>query len=290
MRFIDAVEEFMLEKAVATSEQTQRWYRERLDYFVRGTGIEELVEFTPGLITRYLHANRHLAWATIDNYRRALSVFANWCYRRKFLVENPFDVLPKLKKTREHRPTTFTVAHIHAILDVARVSRFKERDVALVLTLLDTGIRIGEAANLELQDIDWEANLLHVDGKTGERDVPFSGKTKHALRIYIQRKRRAEGPERHVFVTHDGVALSAEQLSKHVSRLSKRAGVQGPKLGPHTFRHTFAHFYLMNGGDALSLQRMLGHTTTFMTATYARMQSTSLRALHAKHSPVKNLL
>ena len=232
MRFADAVEEYMLEKAIATSERTQGWYRERLDYFVRDTGIEQLEQFTPGLITRYLHANRHLAWATIDNYRRALSVFANWCFRRKLLDENPFDVLPKLKRTRDQRPTTFTVAHIHAILNVARSSQHKQRDVALVLTLLDTGIRIGEAANLELQDIDWEAMLFHVNGKTGERDVPFSGKTKHALRAYVLRKRRAVASERHVFVTYDGGALKAEQLGKHVSRLAKRAGVQGPKLGP----------------------------------------------------------
>lgn len=289
MRFTEAVEEFMLEKAIETSERTQTWYRERLQHFRRNTGITELDELTPGTITRYLHAYRHHARASVQNYRRALAVFANWCYRRKLLDDNPFEVLPPPKRQRNERPSVFTQAQVHAILREAKRGIRKERDAALILVLLDTGIRIGEAANLELDDIEWNDKMLRVHGKTGERDVPFCGRTKHALNLYVHRKRRAEPSERHVFVTHQGSPLSAQQLGQHVRRMAKRAGVTGPKLGPHTFRHTFSHYYLINGGDALSLQRLLGHTTPFMTANYARMQSTSLRLLHAKHSPVHNL-
>ena len=290
MRFSEAVEEFMLEKAIDTSEATQRYYEERLRYFQRDTGIEELESFTPSSITRYLHGKRHLSPASVLNYRRALSVFASWAYRRKLLDENPFDVLPKARKPRHERPSVFTSEQLAAIFHEAKKGPQGKRNIALLMLLLDTGIRIGEAANVELHDIDWDAKTMRVTGKTGEREVPFSGRTSYVLRTYLNRHRRAPLGEKHLFVTNQGRAHEAKQLSLAVRRVVKRAGVEGPKLGPHTFRHTFAHLYLLSGGDSLSLMRLLGHTTTFMTSQYTRMQSGSLKQLHERHSPVKNVL
>lgn len=289
MKYSEAVEEFLLEKAIETAEATQRYYRERLDLFQRDTGIEVLAELTPATVTRFLHGKRHLARASIENYRRAISVFAGWCYRRKYIDANPFEVLPKPRRGRNERPSTFTKEQLQSIITEAKSTRNAPRDTALVYMLLDTGIRIGEAAGLELSDIDWDDNLLLVDGKTGRRDVPFSKKTRFTLHTYVRRHRRAQPLEQRVFLTFDGRPLEAEQLSKHMRRIAVRAGVKGPKLGPHTFRHTFAHLYLLSGGDSLSLMRLMGHTTTFMTASYARLESSSLRQLHARHSPVKNL-
>lgn len=290
MKFSDAMEDFLYEKAIGTAEATQRYYAERLRYFQRDTGIQELHEFTPRLVARYFHTNRHLAPATIDNYWRGLSVFANWCYRRKLLNENPFDALPKPKRTRAERPSHFTREQVRAIVMEAKRSRNSKWLLALVMILLDTGVRIGEAANLLVPDVDWDKKLLVVNGKTGSREVPFSGKTKFALSTYVRKHRRALPSELHVFVNTRGVPQPAGRMSENLRRLAQRAGVEGPKLGAHTYRHTFAINYIKNGGDAYSLQRILGHTTMKMTSIYTRMNSEDLRLLHARHSPLRSLL
>lgn len=290
MRFSEAVEEFLFEKAIDTTQATQAYYRNCLRYFQDATGIEHLGEFTPTAITRYLHSKRDLARASVANYRRGLAVFARWCYRRKLVDEDPFDVLPRQRRDRNERPSTFTKEQVLAILAEAKAGQNAERDTALILTLLDTGIRVGEVSNLLLQDIDWKQSVLTVSGKTGERDVPISGKTKHALRKYVERARRAPISEHHVFVTREGAALTPDRIGMNLRRLAKRAGVTGPKLGPHTYRHTCAVNYIMAGGDAFTLSRLLGHSDIKTTAVYVRMSNADIKRMHARHSPVLNML
>ncbi len=78
------------------------------------------------------------------------------------------------------------------ILARCQRSRYPRRDVALVTLLLDTGLGIGEAIGLGLDDIDWTAGTLSVDGKTGPRvEFPFGRKSKAALKVYIDRERRS---------------------------------------------------------------------------------------------------
>ena len=120
--------------------------------------------------------------------------------------------------------------------------------------------------------------------------MPFSGKTKHALHKYVNRVRRADVSERRVFVTGDGAALTPDRIGMNLRRLAKRAGVSGPKLGPHTYRHTCAVNYIMAGGDAFTLSRLLGHSDIKTTSAYVRMNNVDLRRMHARHSPVKNML
>lgn len=290
MDYQEALDEFLLEKEIDTAPATQTFYRDNLTAFQEGSGIVHLEDFTPKTITTYVHSKKHLAPASIESIRRALSVFSNWLYRRRYIEENPFHVLPKPKRVINHRPSYFTKPQVQAIYSEARRSQNSKRDKALFLLLLDTGIRIGEAANLEVQDIDWRNKSIHVNGKTGPRDVPISTKTAYALRTYINQHRRARPREHHVFLTRAGKPQSGMHLSGHLRRLAQRAGIKGPKLGAHTYRHTFAVHYLKNGGDAFSLQRILGHTTMLMTSVYTRMTNDDLKSLHELHSPTKHLL
>jgi integrase/recombinase XerD len=89
-----------------------------------------------------------------------------------------------------------------------------------------------------------------------------------------------------LFVTRMGRPITRSRLLKILSAIGRRAGVM--KVTVHRFRHTFAVNYLWNGGDAYSIQMMLGHSTMEMVKTYLALAQADLDANHLQASPVSN--
>lgn len=80
------------------------------------------------------------------------------------------------------------------------------------------------------------------------------------------------------------------RVRRTISRYGKRAGIEGVRVSPHTLRHTFAVFYVRNGGDSFSLQEILGHTTLEMTRNYVHLARRDIAEQHKKFSPMEGLL
>jgi integrase/recombinase XerD len=85
------------------------------------------------------------------------------------------------------------------------------------------------------------------------------------------------------------VRFGARGVQQVFKRLKARAGVPG-RCSPHSLRHTFARSYLVNGGDAFSLQRILGHATLDMVKRYVALADTDLAQRHRAASPADRLL
>ena len=170
---------------------------------------------------------------------------------------------------------------------VQRIIRFKpkgrnlSRAYLFALLLLDTGLRLAEALNLKWDDIDLENLLVSVVGKGGKhRAVPISLEGRKVLFRWKQQSKFD-----HVFATRNGTLPTQRNLGRDFALLGERAGVQGVRFSPHTFRHTFAVSYLRAGGNVLYLQRILGHSTLEMTSRYTRSLGTDdLQAVHDRLS------
>ncbi len=96
--------------------------------------------------------------------------------------------------------------------------------------------------------------------------VPFGGRAAKLLQRYLYYFRAEPVIVDRFFLCLDGTSMSENTIKLIFARLAKKAGV--PRLHIHLLRHTFATRYLMNGGDAFSLQRILGHSTLEMTRRY----------------------
>ncbi len=162
------------------------------------------------------------------------------------------------------------------------------RDYVLLLLLLDTGMRLRECVAIELDDLDLEHRCIHLRPevtKTREgRTVFVSTETVAELKGYL--KTRGSVATRRLFISWDEAALSTDTVHGRISQYAATAMV---KATPHALRHTFARMYLMGGGDAFSLQQLLGHRDAASTAVYARLWSRDLQALHDRHAPVARL-
>ena len=289
MDWHEAVEEFLLEKQMSCRPRTVSYYRERLMYFQRATRITDTSQLTTRVAAKYHEKIADLAPQTVHNYLLAVKTFCGWLVRRGVLESNP---IPRLMRAnlRRSKPSGLTDAQVRACLASARLSAAPERNLCILYMLLDTGMRAGELCGLNLGDVDYASKTVTVDGKTGERVIPVSSRTLSSIRRYVNSHRVAGIRETALFTTKDGARISPNWLCHTLHRFAKKANIpKDVKVGPHTYRHTFALGYIRNGGDPFSLQRILGHSNMDMVSTYLRMEGTALSEAHGKFSPLRQL-
>ena len=161
-----------------------------------------------------------------------------------------------------------------------------ERNRAIILVLMDTGIRASELCEMRIHQADLRNKRLTVLGKgSKERTIPFSARTAQALWHYLTlRGDRSAGDFLFAMLTEG--PLDRDDLRKTLIRIGQRAGVG--HVNVHRFRHTFAINYLRNGGDPWSLQMMLGHSTMEMVKNYLALAQADLEKNHKIASPVDN--
>ncbi|MGQ0601061.1 MAG: tyrosine-type recombinase/integrase [Anaerolineales bacterium] len=164
------------------------------------------------------------------------------------------------------------------------------RQYAIIMLMLDTGLRIGEVAELRLPNLNLDHRQLKAMGKgQKERVVPFGQRTAQALVRYIQLRRAT--PRRsevnQVFLAPDGEPMSRSSL-EHVIRRPRIAS-DIPRLHAHLLRHTFAVNYLSNGGDLHTLQLILGHESLIVTQRYLQLTNNFIQARYETSSPMDKL-
>jgi len=182
------------------------------------------------------------------------------------------------------------VQQLLAAVDFSKVEGY--RDYVIILTLLDTGLRVSELCSLRLSNLWLEDGVLKVTGKGNkERLVPIGRQIQRILWRYINRHRPEPAMPNcdFLFLTKDGRPLTKDRVEKIIGHYGKKAGLQGVRCSPHTLRHTAAITFLRNGGDVFSLQRMLGHSSLEMTRRYCDIADIDLKKAHMTASPVDNL-
>jgi site-specific recombinase XerD len=224
---------------------------------------------------------------TLLNYHTGLSALWTWAYAQGFAREH---ILRQIERPNPGRRTIqpFSEADIRLLLSAAAASRaHQDRNRAIILLMLDTGLRAEELCEALIQDADLKNRSLHVFGKGDhERFVPFSPRTAQSLWKYLAGRKGASQADP-LFLTSNGTPLDRHRLCKQIASLARRAGVQDAH--PHRFRHTFAIFYLRNGGDPYTLQIILGHSTMEMVKKYLALARSDLAAAHRIASPVANM-
>jgi len=274
------------------SPRTLEYYRERLTGFAvfLGAGYPGLPpgEVTSAVVREFVTWTRERTSPATANHGLAVlrRMFA-FLVAEGFLQKNPCATVSKLAEERRLLET-FTKEQVRAILATCGRDFYGMRDRAILLTLLDTGLRASELCSLSLSDVDWTNQTFRVFGKgSRERSVPFGQAVRSALSSYLAKRGDADGP---LFVNHYAEPLNRYRLRELVRRRSESAGIQGVRCSPHTFRHTCAVSFLRAGGDTFTLQRLLGHTSQAMTARYCEsLSAEDVREQHRLHSPADAL-
>ena len=231
-----------------------------------------------------------LSCFTIHQGIRIIRSFGNWLYKRGYTEAHLFKELelPKLKKRVIE---TLTEDEIAKILDcINQKTVLGARDYALVVLGLDTGIREGEMSGLRMRNVNLDMGQMKVLGKGNkERFVPFGHTAAEALRCYIDLHRPEPfySEDDYVFLSNGQVQLSGNGIVQIMRRLVQRSGVQ--RLHCHLLRHTFAVTYLINGGDIVTLQMILGHEDLETTRIYLQLAQSHVTLQHNRFSPMDKM-
>lgn len=220
--------------------------------------------------------------ASIGNAIAGLKVFTRWLVAEDHLRTDP---LARLRKPRTVAPPIRPMDEDHVRALLGTMPRSMR---ALVIVLLDTGLRISEALDLRIDDVG--PGFIRVrHGKGGrERLVPFGKVADATLRRYLSKERRVpvvSGSDR-VFLNDRGGPLRPEVVRRAMRAAGRASGVDGIRVSPHTLRHTFARAFIVNGGGELALQQILGHRDLSMVRRYVALAGSDLAAIHAGASPM----
>ena len=273
------------------SPRTVEWYEQRLGVLAAFAAQHEL---TPSNTARQdLRAFLGSLPPTItpptrNGYRRAVRAFFSYLVREGELPANPAADVERVKETRRE-PPVLSPEQLQALLRQPRRSTLLgARDYALLVLLADTGARIAEVLGIRLGQVNWEQSVITVLGKgSRERLIPFGAQARHALRRYLDRRGEADGHDL-LFVTRNGRRLTRHQVHKRMAAYARAAGIQG-RCSPHILRYSFAVSWLRAGGDVITLQRVLGHSSLTMVNHYAVLASADIQAAHRRLSPVDRL-
>lgn len=227
----------------------------------------------------------------IHGLGRAIRSFSTWAYEEGYTDDNVMRRL-KLPQLPNTFPEPLREDEIQRVLTASLDSTIERlRNFAILILFLDTGIRLDELVNLRLSKVDFAIGEMTVFGKgRKERKVPIGAQAKKALIDYITRTRpEPVNPqdEDRLFLNADGFAITHETVEQMFRRVKKAADV--PNFHPHACRHTFSVQYLVNGGDAFSPQKILGHTSLEMTRKYVNLASGDVKEKHRRFSPMDNL-
>ena len=251
------------------SPRTVEWHEQSLKWL----GVEQPTETDlRDFVLRMRAAG--LKASSVNCRIRSANAYLNWS-------GSPLRV-PKLKED-SYVPATYSKTQIQAIVRWRPRAFYQRRSHELMLTLLDTGIRIGEALALCVKDCNLDDLLLTVTGKgRKQRVIPFSMELRRSLAKFILDF--YPHPHQFVFRTKQGRRLSNRNAFRDIRSLCDRLGFPAPKRTVHATRHTFATEYLRRGGSLFHLQKVLGHTSLEMVRRYANLMTEDLQAVHERVS------
>jgi integrase/recombinase XerC len=235
--------------------------------------------------------------ATIARKLATLRSFYKFLVKRNHISSNPV-VGIRTPKQEKRLPQFLEYEDIKRLLETPPAdSWLGARDRAIMETLYSTGIRVSELVSLNLDDVDFLGEVVHIRGKgKKERICPISSSVLQIIQHYMEfRNKRAQHNGNFdckvLFVNKHGKRLSTRSVRRKMDKYLKMAGLD-PSISPHTLRHSFATHMLNRGADLRSVQELLGHQSLSTTQVYTHLTTKKLKdvytAAHPREKAVSN--
>lgn len=319
MKLTHAITGFLIHKsAEGKSPRTLAGYRRQLHLLAQRLDNPDVRDLdTPALAAhldwlrnqykpiRKNHDTAPLSPKTLRNHWITLRSFITWA-----MVELAIpDIIKPIRAPEYQLPQIepLTRAEVRALLSVvdrtepavtAARRAFTQRrpsarrDRALILLILDTGIRASELTRLDVADANLAAGDVTIRPhgsarKSHPRILAISPPTRKAIWRYLAQDRPDATATEPLLLSRDGHRLERNNIRFLISRLGKRAKIK-KAVYPHRLRHTYAITYLRNGGDIYTLQRTLGHASLETVKRYLKIAHIDIKTAHARASPVAN--
>lgn len=288
---LDLRREFLDELQGANrAASTVWWYEVRLEFFEREMGLTWLSDITRPTFNNYLlrlragnlpdSRKKNLSDAYVANHWRAITSFLKWCRRRGYQVDpGLFEsdgyrerMAIKQPEVDEKETPRFSADEVEGLRAAATAKG--ARDALLIELLLQTGIRLSEAAAITLDDFQGPNLRIRKSKKRKMRWPPLPSSLRRQVAAYVAG--RDPSGDQHLFLRSDGKPLSWRGIESVLDRIHRMAGVEGLT---HKYRHTFAYEWLRrNPGQIEKLREIMGHEDFKTLRRYATFKKEDLAA------------
>jgi integrase/recombinase XerC len=231
--------------------------------------------------------------ATIARKLATLRSFYKFLVKRNRVSSNPV-VGIRTPKQEKRLPRFLEYEQIKCLLETPPSDTWLgARDRAIMETLYSTGMRVSEVVAINLDDIDFLGEVVHIRGKgKKERICPISSSVLQIVQHYMEfRNKRAQlngnFDGKVLFVNKHGKRLSTRSVRRKMDKYLKIAGLD-PAISPHTLRHSFATHMLNRGADLRSVQELLGHQSLSTTQIYTHLTTGKIKEVYSSAHPREN--
>ena len=270
-------------------------YREDLNIYIDfliKRNVDSLSKTTKEEIINFMlyQKDRGLSVNSVARRLAAIKMFYRFLVRERILKIDPTSLIdsPKLWKKI---PETLSLNEVDSLISQPNIrERQGIRDRAILEALYATGMRVSEAVNLKVDNVNLDIGFLRYIGKgSKERVIPLGKKAIGSLRRYLLQSRpqllgSAKKDLEFLFLNRFGKKISRQSLWKIIKRYAKEARIK-KTIMPHILRHSFATHLLERGADLRSVQEMLGHANISTTQIYTHINKERLKSIHKMFHP-----
>lgn len=231
---------------------------------------------------------KHNSMRTLARSLAAIRQFYNFVSDTMGDIENPTTKIetPQIEKTL---PDYLTRKEIERLFkSISEDEPFELRDKTIFELLYSCGLRISEAVELVVSDVDFENRYIKVKGKgSKERLIPVGKEAIRLLKKYINESRPdiiGSRSSEYFFISKKGSMLNRRSVWRLIKGYVERTDIK-KNITPHTLRHSFATHLIERGADLRTVQELLGHTDISTTQVYTHLVSKQLKEIHKKFHP-----
>lgn len=218
------------------------------------------------------------AQITLARKLSAAKSFFKYLKREDILKKNPAEDIES-PKIPEKEPCYLNNEEYQRLIQFVKNTAtpyYRLRDIAIVITFLNTGVRLSELVGLTLNDVDLYSRSIKVHGKGNrERTIPLNDDVETALKKYLEK--RPEVEIKNLFISRLGGGISSGGVYHLIKRYLKEAGIKKEKVGVHSLRHSFSASLLNRGINLFVIQQLLGHKNLETTCRYLHINNVDLR-------------
>jgi integrase/recombinase XerC len=261
------------------------------------TAVEQLI-FTldPNQVRKYMASLTEHQYSKSTSARKlaTLRSFYKFLVKRNYVTSNPV-VSIKTPKQDKKLPKFLEYEQVQKLLNTPPANTWLgARDRAILEVLYSTGMRVSELVALNMDDVDFLGEVIHIRGKgKKERISPIGSSALQAIQNYIEfRNRRMANDSafdsKVLFANKHGKRLSTRSVRRKMDKYLSAAGLD-PTISPHTLRHSFATHMLNNGADLRSVQELLGHQSLSTTQVYTHVTTARMKEVYDESHPRQTL-
>lgn len=278
-------------RAKGIAEKTIHNYNQSFGFFLNDMGLKDSSPMS--LITNItvmkwadLLKGKGISLCSVNHYLTDVRTFLYFCMEENYL--KPFKI--NLMKGQVESPKFYNDEEISVLLKKpsSKDTFTNYRTWVVICFILATGARASTLVNIRLSDISFsngEVRYRHLKNKT-VATVPLSSSLSKVLREYLNTWSR-EKEDGYLFCDMSENQCTVSSLYQSMEHYCKSRGVE--HKGLHALRHSFSRLYILNGGNAFSLQRILTHKSITMTNRYVHLFADDLKKNYESFAPLDNL-